>query len=125
MSREWVDRLKRVFEELGLSYEIEEAVRVHIDDLIIQLSEAEDGQGISVSISVALPSEDMTLEDAEKCAKSIEKALRIAAMLNRGELSYELDTSLPSYPTLYIARKYSDREAIVEDFVKALRSLSS
>ena len=122
MSREWIDKLKKVFEELGLSYEIEEAVRIHIDSMIVQISEGSEGE-ISVSISVALPSSEVSLDDVSRYAKDIEKAFGLAVRLNRGELLYELDTSLPSYPTLYITRVYRDRDALVSDLINALRSM--
>jgi len=122
VSREWIDRLKKVLEELGLSYEIEEAIRIHIDGMIVQISEGSEGE-ISVSISVALPSSEISLDDVRKYAKDIEKAFSLAACLNRGELLYELDTSLPSYPTLYITRVYRDRDALVSDLINALRNM--
>lgn len=122
VSREWIDRLKKVFEELGISYEIEEAVRIHINDMIVQISEGNEGE-MNVSISVALPSSEVSVDDVSKYARDIEKAFNLAARLNRGELLYELDTSLPSYPTLYITRVYRDKDALVNDLINALRSV--
>ena len=122
MSREWIDRLKNVLEELGLSYEIEEAVRIHINNMIVQISEGSEGE-MNVSISVALPSSEVSVDDVGRYVSDIEKAFSLAARLSRGELLYELDTSLPSYPTLYITRVYRDRDALVNDLIDALRSM--
>jgi len=122
VSREWIDRLKNVLEELGLSYEIEEAVRIHINNMIVQISEGSEGE-MNVSISVALPSSEVSVDDVGRYVSDIEKAFSLAARLSRGELLYELDTSLPSYPTLYITRVYRDRDALVNDLIDALRSM--
>ncbi len=116
MAREWVDKLVNGLKELGLSYEVEENVRIHIDDLVIQVSES--GDGYTVTISVQLPPSE--IDDVGRYVESYRKALEIVSKLS-GEIVYELDTSLPDYPFLYISRRYSDPNKMIEELLSALR----
>ncbi|NPA97561.1 MAG: hypothetical protein GXO32_08180 [Crenarchaeota archaeon] len=113
-----LEEVAKVARELGLSYEKEESVRIHVDDIIIEVTPTE--QGAKVTLSLQLMPEGASREDVENVVKSFRRALEIAAELENGELSYEIDTSLPSYPYLYIVRSYSDPAKLVEDLRKAL-----
>ena len=115
-----LEEVARIAKELGLSFEKEESVRIHVDDVVVEVSPTESGA--RVTISIQLMPEGATREDVESVVKSFKRALEIAAALENGELSYEVDTSLPSYPYLYIVRSYSDASKLVEDLKKALKS---
>ncbi len=117
---DFLEEVAKVAKDLGLSYEKEESVRIHIGGLIMEISPS-DGGG-RVVISMQLPSEDASPEDVKEAAENFGKALSIAFKLG-GELRYELDTSLPSYPYLYIVREYDDAKKLVDDLRKVLGEL--
>ena len=121
-SSEWVKRIQSILSKSSLRYEVEEAIRIHVDDIIIQIGESSDGL-LSVSFSISLPSES-SKEEIERVVQSFEKALHMSSILEQGELSYELDTSLPNYPVLYIVRKYRDTDALILDVEKMLKAIS-
>jgi len=118
--KEWLKRVCEELEKLGVSFEAEENVRIHVDDIVVQIAEGGD-KAFSVSISIQLPPSEV--EDLEKYVDSFRKALTIASRMRSGELAYELDTSLPDYPFLYIVRKYDDVETLVKELVEALKSV--
>ncbi len=113
-----LEEVAKIARDLGLSFEKEESVRIHVDDVVIEVTPS-DGGG-KVAISIQLLPEGGSREDVESVVKSFRKALEIASMLESGELTYEVDTSLPSYPYLYIVRSYSDASKLVEELRKAL-----
>ncbi len=113
-----LEEVAKIAKELGLSFEKEESVRIHIDDVVIEVSPSNGGGKVTISIQL-LP-EGASSEEVEGVVKSFKKALEIASKLEGGELTYELDTSLPSYPYLYIVRSYESKEKLLDDLKKAL-----
>ncbi len=118
-SSEFIKRIKSVVEDLGFRHEVEENVRIHIDDVVMQIAEAEEGY--NVSISVSLPSSTET--EVSSYVEAISKALKISSLLQGGELEYQLDTSIPDYPMLFIVRRYKDLDKLINDIRTALEKV--
>jgi len=121
--KEWANRLQRWLREHGFSFEAEgEAVRIHLPGgAYVEITEAQDGgEGFEVAITVPLAG---TGEEAEEAAKAFQEAMTVAKGLG-GELRYELDTSIPEYPSLKVARAFTDPEEMATRLMEALRPLA-
>jgi len=119
----WIKELRKILDELGISYEAEENVRVHVGEVVVQIGELEeDERGYYVTASISLPSSESTLEEFDYYMDSFKAALKLILGLS-GEVKYELDTSLPDYPVLHITKKFNDAEKLVEDLKNVLKSL--
>ncbi|HIP85394.1 MAG TPA: hypothetical protein EYH17_01970 [Pyrodictium sp.] len=122
-SKTWIKELRKVLDELGISYEAEENVRVHVGEVVVQIGEFEEGEkGYYVTASINLPSSESTLEEFDYYMDSFKVALKLMLGLT-GEIRYELDTSLPDYPVLHITRKFNDAGKLVENLKNTLKKL--
>ncbi|AEM39778.1 hypothetical protein Pyrfu_1925 [Pyrolobus fumarii 1A] len=116
----WLKKLRDVVEEVGYSYEAEETMRIHIGDIIVEVG-VEDGK-YAVTVSVPLPGSGATDEEVDYYARLYEQGLRVLLGLG-GDVKYEVDTSLPDYPSLHMTRLYDDADKLVEDMSRLLRKL--
>ncbi len=117
---EWIQMVREVLDRAGIRYEAEESIRIHIDDVVLQISEAE-GKGFIVTASVELSSRP-TMQDIERIIDTLKRTLTILSITGR-EFVYELDTSLPSYPFLYISINYGDIYELLEDLRKVIGNI--
>jgi len=119
----WIKELRKILDELGINYEAEENIRVHVGEVVVQIGEFEEGEkGYYVTASISLPSSESTLEEFDYYMNSFKAALKLILGL-AGEVKYELDTSLPDYPVLHITRKFNDAGKLVEDLKNVLKKL--
>jgi len=119
----WIKELRKILDELGISYEAEENLRVHVGEVVVQIGEFEEGEkGYYVTASISLPSSESTLEEFDYYMDSFKAALKLVLGLT-GEVRYELDTSLPDYPVLHITKKFNDAGKLVEDLKSILEKL--
>ena len=119
----WIKELRKILDELGISYEAEENIRVHVGEVVVQIGEFEEGEkGYYVTASISLPSSESTLEEFDYYMDSFKAALKLVLGLT-GEVRYELDTSLPDYPVLHITKKFNDAGKLVEDLKSILKKL--
>ena len=119
----WIKELRKILDELGISYEAEENIRVHVGEVVVQIGEFEEGEkGYYVTASISLPSSESTLEEFDYYMDSFKAALKLVLGLT-GEVRYELDTSLPDYPVLHITKKFNDAGKLVEDLKSILEKL--
>lgn len=116
----WVEELKSLLSSLGVSFEVEESVRFHVDDIVVEV--VDEGDGFSVTASVNLPTPDAGPGDVDYYANQYRSALRLMLGLGGG-LEYELDTSLPDYPLLRIVKRFSDAGELLEALRRSLKAL--
>jgi len=119
-SSEWIQKVREILDSVGIRYEAEEAIRIHIDDMVLQISETEDG-GFTIVASIELSSRP-SLQDIDRIVNVLGKTLRLLSITER-ELVYELDTSLPSYPFLYISIRYRDIDELLNDLRKIVGNI--
>jgi len=119
-SSEWIQKVREILDGVGIRYEAEEAIRIHIDDMVLQISETEDG-GFTIVASIELSSRP-SLQDIDRIINVLGKTLRLLSITER-ELIYELDTSLPSYPFLYISIRYRDIDELLNDLRKIVGNI--
>jgi len=119
-SSEWIQKVREILDSIGIRYEAEEAIRIHINDMVLQISETEDG-GFTIVASIELSSRP-SLQDIDRIVNVLGKTLRLLSITER-ELVYELDTSLPSYPFLYISIRYRDLDELLNDLKKIVRNI--
>lgn len=117
---EVLDRVSQIASRLGLSFEKEESVRIHIGEVQVQVV-PEGERAASVTISLPLPSEYSTIEDIESLVNSYRAALTVFLSLKSfDEAKYELDTSLPTNPCLYLTKKFSNLDALAKELEEGL-----
>jgi hypothetical protein len=107
--------IKQVFERCGYPFELEEKLRFHAGRAIIEVNE--EGGLILVEASIPLPSTSSTEEEYLDTSELFRDAMSFYSKV-RGRLSYELDLSLPDYPTLRVL-KVVER---VEELAESIRS---
>jgi len=117
----WANRLQQWLRSRGVSFEAEgEATRISLPSgLYIEVAESLEGEGYDLVFTLPLPGRG---EEAEEARRAIEDAMELLAMIG-GELRYELDTSLPDYPTLRVLRGFQDPEELVNRLTGALERL--
>ena len=124
--KRWANRLQQWLKERGVRFEAEgEATRISLDSgVLVEIAESmeEDG-GFDVVITVPLPA---TGEEAgsEEALAAIRDGFELAGLLG-GRLRYELDASLPDYPSLRIMRGFRDPEEMVDRLIGALDRMLS
>ncbi len=117
--KEWANRLQRWLKERGVSFEAEgEATRIHLDSgVYVEVAESLEGSGYDLVVTVPLPG---TGEEAgEDTIRAIRDAFELLHLVGGG-LRYELDNSIPEYPSLRIMRGFEDPEELVEKLIGAL-----
>ncbi len=119
-SSEWIQKVREILDSAKIKYEAEEAVRIHLNDTVLQISEAEDG-GFTIVASIELSSRP-SLQDIDRITNVLGKTLKILSITGR-ELVYELDTSLPSYPFLYISIRYKGVDELLNDLRKIVENI--
>lgn len=103
--------LREVFERCGYPFELEEKLRFHAGRTIVEVSE---GEGLLlVETSIPLPSTSSTEGEYVDASEVFKDAMSFYSRL-RGRVSYELDLSLPDYPTLRILKVVESAEELVE-----------
>jgi hypothetical protein len=118
--KEWAKRIQSFLKEKGVSFEAEgEAVRIHVDGFTVEVMEAPGGEGYAIAITVPLPGSSSEASD-EEVRRTVSEALRLAGLLGAEELSYELDTSIPGYPSMRIMVVYKEPEKLADTLIKAL-----
>ena len=120
MTGQWLKRIRDVVEELGYSFEYEETLRVHVGDVILEVGA--EGDKYTITVSVQLPPGDFSEDELDYYLRMYEQALRVVAGLS-GELRYEIDTSLPEYPSLHVTRVYADPEKLADELIEKLKKL--
>ncbi len=119
---EWAKELTEWLRQRGFSFEAEgEAIRVHLDNgIIVEVVESRRGQGYDVVVTVPLPgNSDEALDEASQ--KAIVDAYQILGRLSVDEVSYEVDDSMPEYPSLRVyAVGFSDPTHMARKIVDAL-----
>ncbi len=118
---EWVKRLAKKLEEAGVEHEYEgESLRLHLGELVVEVTTHPEG-GFMVSMQVPLPggSEDKPDQYVSAFANAVKLFLRLS-----GDAEYQLDTSLPDYPMLYMVRRYSDPWKMVDEVARAVSELA-
>ncbi len=116
----WIKKIRDVVEEVGYSFEFEETLRIHIGDIVVEVGV--EGDKPAVSISIPLPSSASTEEELDYYLRMYEQGLRVFLGL-KGEARYEVDTSLPEYPSLHLTRIYDNGDELAEDMGSLLRKL--
>jgi sRNA-binding carbon storage regulator CsrA len=86
---EWIEVVKDLLKGLGVRFEAEESVRIHRDDIVIEISEKD--RKFVVSVNLEIP-KYIGLEDLDRYAKSYRDFLEIIAKTGL-EPFYELDAS--------------------------------
>ncbi len=120
MSSAWIKKIRDVVEDVGYSYEFEETLRIHVGDVVVEVGV--EGDKPAVTVSVPLPSPASSEEELDYYLRVYEQGLRVFLGL-RGEAKFEVDTSLPEYPSLHLTRVYEDGERLAEDMGSLLRKL--
>ncbi|GEM_PF-2013490 len=103
--------IKQVFERCGYPFELEEKLRFHAGRAIIEVGE--EGGLILVEASIPLPSTSSTEEEYLDTSELFRDAMSFYSKV-RGRLSYELDLSLPDYPTLRVLKVVERVEELAE-----------
>jgi len=116
--KNWANRLQQWLKQRGVSFEAEgEATRIHLPSgAYVEVTESLEGGGYDIVVTVPLPG---TGEEAEEARKAIDDALELLSLLG-GQLRYELDDSLPEYPSLRVSRSFDDPEELVNKLISAL-----
>ena len=117
----WLKRIRDAVEEIGYSFEFEETLRIHVGDVIVEVGA--DENRYTVTVSVQLPGGEASEEELDYYTRLYEQALRVVLGLS-GELRYEIDTSLPEYPSLHIMRVYNDPEKLADELIERLKKLA-
>jgi hypothetical protein len=118
--KEWAKRIQSFLKEKGVSFEAEgEAVRIHVDSFTVEVMEAPGGEGYAIAITAPLPGSSHEALD-EDVRKAVDGALKLAGLLGAEELKYELDTSIPGYPSMRIMVIYKEPEKLADALIKAL-----
>ncbi len=117
----WLKRIRDAVEEIGYSFEFEETLRIHVGDVIVEVGA--DENSYTVTVSVQLPGGEASEEELDYYTRLYEQALRVVLGLS-GELRYEVDTSLPEYPSLHMVRVYSDPEKLADELIERLKKLA-
>ena len=103
--------IKQVFERCGYPFELEEKLRFRAGRAIIEVDE--EGGLILVEASIPLPSTSSTEEEYLDTSELFRDAMSFYSKV-RGRLSYELDLSLPDYPTLRVLKVVERVEELAE-----------
>ncbi len=118
--KDWARRLQSFLKEKGVSFEAEgEAVRIHINGFTVEVMEAPNGEGYAIAVTVPLPGSSSEAAD-EEARRTVAEALRFAGLLGAEELGYEVDTSIPGYPSMRITVVYREPEKLAETLMKAI-----
>jgi hypothetical protein len=86
----WVKKVEELLKGFGARFEAEESVRIHVGDVIVEVSES--GGGFAIALSIEIP-KSLSLEDVDRCANAYRDMLKLLVK-SGAEPSYELDTSI-------------------------------
>ncbi|MDK6028179.1 hypothetical protein QPL79_02215 [Ignisphaera sp. 4213-co] len=87
---EWIEKVKELLKQIGVRFEAEESVRIHRDDVVIEVVEREGR--FTISINMEIP-KTVELSELEKHASAYKSFLEIIAK-SSAEPFYELDASI-------------------------------
>ncbi|MCE4625615.1 MAG: hypothetical protein F7C35_07125 [Desulfurococcales archaeon] len=115
---EWSRALHIWLRDCGLSFEAEgEATRISLPNgVTVELTESEEGFAVVISLSLATRGEDLLVE-AEVIAEAFWLAGKVAG---KGKVLFDIDSSLPDYPILYITIPFNSPWEIVSSLQGAL-----
>ncbi|ABM80359.1 hypothetical protein [Hyperthermus butylicus] len=118
-SKDWAKRIQSFLREKGISFEAEgENIRIHVDGVTVEVTEAPSGENYAVVITLPLPASSS--EADEQTRGTIDAGFKLAGLLDAEELGYELDTSIPGYPSLRIVVEYKDPNKLADKLIDAL-----
>jgi phage host-nuclease inhibitor protein Gam len=112
---EWLEKVKRFLRDAGVRFEAEESVRIHVGDVVAEVSEREGG--FVVTLSVEVPT-TLNLEDVDRYANAYRDMLKMIAKAGK-EPRYELDTSI-GYPFLRAVIELGSIDDVLEMLKKML-----
>ncbi len=113
-----IRKLQLLLKRFDISYEAEnEVTRIHLNGSIIEIYP--ENSHVMVSLSIPLPSENDSLEYLEYFSKAYEVVLRFILQTKKA-IRYQLDTSLPVNPSLYVFVEYDNFENIIKDLERFL-----
>jgi len=112
---EWLEKVKRFLRDVGARFEAEESVRIHVGDVVAEVSES--GGGFVVTLSVEVPT-TLSLEDVDRYANAYRDMLRMIVKAGK-EPRYELDTSI-GYPFLRAVIELGSIDDVLELLKKML-----
>lgn len=114
--------LREVFESCGYPFELEEKLRFRAGRALVEVGE---GEGVLiVETSIPLPSASSTEEEYADASEIFKDAMTLLSRL-RGKVNYEVDLSLPDYPTLRIIKVVEGVGELVEGIRSYLKYSSS
>lgn len=112
---EWLENVKNLLKNLGVRFEAEESVRIHKDDVVVEVLE-KDGR-FAVVASVEVP-RYLDIEEVDRYVKTYRDLLMFIAKTGL-EPSYELDTSI-GYTFLRAVVEVEDLGKLLELLRKVL-----
>lgn len=87
---EWIEKVKKLLRDMGVRFEAEESVRIHKDDVVIEVMEK--GDKFTISISIEIP-RALELSEVDRYVAAYRSFLELVAKAST-EPFYELDTSI-------------------------------
>lgn len=87
---EWIEKVKELLRDMGVRFEAEESVRIHKDDVVIEVMEK--GDRFAISISIEIP-RSFELGEVDKYVVAYRSFLELVAKAS-AEPFYELDASI-------------------------------
>lgn len=87
---EWIEKVKELLKCMNIRFEAEESVRIHRDDVVVEVMEK--GGKFTISISIELP-KTVELGEVDKYVASYKSFLELVAKAST-EPFYELDASI-------------------------------
>ena len=116
--KDWIKELHDLLRELEVGFEAEEATRIHLESLVLEVTGSES-EGYRVIASVPLP---VGGENPDYYIGAFSLASKLIAELGE-RAEYSLDTSLPDYPMLYATIVFANPNELIERLRRALTML--
>ena len=87
---EWIDTVKNFLRERNIRFEAEESVRIHLNDVLIEISRLDEDKYIML-INIEIP-KTLSIDEIDRYSSMYRDFLRIISRAS-AEPMYELDTS--------------------------------